>query len=82
MKQKKIYDVQDESSVESESASGGWVLKSTPFVVCDIFLERYVTAGVLSELYKTKSLKVLPFNKFFPSKFLKMIQQSFHSSCI
>ncbi|CAG9803482.1 unnamed protein product [Chironomus riparius] len=50
MKQKKIYDVQDESSIESESANGGWILKSTPFVVCDIFLERYVTAGVLTIL--------------------------------
>lgn len=47
MKQKRVYEVQNESS--SEKISGGWVLKSTPFIVCDIFLERYVTAGVLSE---------------------------------
>ena len=49
MKQKKVYEVEDESLDESESTKSGWVLMSTPFIVCDIFLERYVTAGVLSE---------------------------------
>ncbi|XP_070506585.1 peptide transporter family 1-like [Chironomus tepperi] len=50
MKQKKVYEIQDDPSIEKESASGGWVLRSTPFIVCDIFLERYVTAGVLTIL--------------------------------
>lgn len=50
----KNYNVQNEFKKNKEENDGPWVLKSTPFIVCDIFLERYCTAGVLSELLATK----------------------------
>lgn len=44
----KDYEVEKEykKNVDSE---GPWVLKSTPFIVIEIFLERYCTAGILGE---------------------------------
>lgn len=81
MKQKKVYEVKDESLVEI-SVSSGWVLKSTPFIVCDIFLERYVTAGVLSEPQIAKSSKVLNFKMIFLRQIFELFQPYFHSSCI
>ncbi|KAG5683398.1 hypothetical protein PVAND_012683 [Polypedilum vanderplanki] len=34
----------------TQKAANPWFLKSTPFIVCDIFLERYCTAGILTIL--------------------------------
>jgi hypothetical protein len=49
----KNYNVQNEQKKNLEN-EGPWVVKSTPFIVCDIFLERYCTAGILGECNKDK----------------------------
>lgn len=50
----KNYDVQNEYKKNMEN-EGQWVLKSTPFIVCEIFLERFCTAGILGEFSITIS---------------------------
>lgn len=44
----KNYEVKNEFKKNIKN-DGPWVLKSTPFIVCEIFLERYCTAGILGE---------------------------------
>lgn len=45
----KTYKVQKEFSKGTENSGKESILKSTPYIVFDIFLERYVTAGVLGK---------------------------------
>ncbi|KAG5683400.1 hypothetical protein PVAND_012685 [Polypedilum vanderplanki] len=46
----KKYEVKNEFEKSTQGTPDSWVLKSTPFIVCDIFLERYCTAGILTIL--------------------------------
>lgn len=76
-KKKKTFEIQNDISSEGENSSNTWILKSTPYIVCDIFLERYVTAGVLSKLFYHE----LPQKKKSKQGTL-YFQQFFHFFCI
>lgn len=40
---------QSEMPTNNEKRESKWVSKAVPFIVCDISLERFCTAGILSE---------------------------------
>lgn len=44
--------VQVETSA-CEKKGSRWVSNAVPFIVCDISLERFCTAGILSEFHKS-----------------------------
>ncbi|KAG5683399.1 hypothetical protein PVAND_012684 [Polypedilum vanderplanki] len=42
------YNIKKAFEKSAQEVQESWFLKSTPFIVCDVFLERYCTAGILT----------------------------------